>query len=68
MLRFYGVVVESYAEPNVIGIMTEYMKGGSLAAFLRWAFADNCNGKQANFKLIFFYFLSSWFAQTTLCS
>ncbi|KAA6419719.1 MAG: kinase family [Trebouxia sp. A1-2] len=35
VLRFYGVVVESYAEPNVIGIMTEYMKGGSLAAFLR---------------------------------
>ena len=41
VLRFYGVVVESYAEPNVIGIMTEYMKGGSLAAFLRWAFADD---------------------------
>lgn len=35
VLRFYGVVVESYAEPNVIGIMTEYMKGGSLAAALR---------------------------------
>ena len=35
VLRFYGVVVESYAEPNVIGIMTEYMKGGSLSAFLR---------------------------------
>ena len=35
VLRFYGVVVESHAEPNVIGIMTEYMKGGSLAAFLR---------------------------------
>ncbi len=35
VLRFYGVVVESYAEANVIGIMTEYMKGGSLAAFLR---------------------------------
>ncbi len=52
VLRFYGVVVESYAEPNVIGIMTEYMKGGSLAAFLRWAFADNCDSKQANFKLI----------------
>lgn len=37
VLRFYGVVVESYAEPNVIGIMTEYMKGGSLAAFLRYS-------------------------------
>lgn len=37
VLRFYGVVVESHAEPNVIGIMTEYMKGGSLAAFLRCA-------------------------------
>lgn len=47
VLRFYGVVVESYAEPNVIGIMTEYMKGGSLAAFLRWAFADSHKGKQA---------------------
>ena len=35
VLRFYGVVVESHAEPNVIGIMTEYMKGGSLSAFLR---------------------------------
>ena len=37
VLRFYGVVVESQAEPNVIGIMTEYMKGGSLSAFLRCA-------------------------------
>lgn len=36
VLRFYGVVVESHAEPNVIGIMTEYMKGGSLSAFLRY--------------------------------
>ena len=52
VLRFYGVVVESHAEPNVIGIMTEYMKGGSLAAFLRWAFADKCNGKQVNCQLI----------------
>ena len=37
VLRFYGVVVESQTEPNVIGIMTEYMKGGSLSAFLRCA-------------------------------
>ncbi|KAK9829327.1 hypothetical protein WJX72_005201 [[Myrmecia] bisecta] len=35
VLRFYGVVVESPAEPNVIGIMTEFMRGGSLAQALR---------------------------------
>lgn len=36
VLRFYGVVTESAADSSVIGIMTEYIRGGSMSAFLRW--------------------------------
>jgi serine/threonine protein kinase len=35
VLRFYGVVTQSASDPTVIGIMTEYIKGGSMSAFLR---------------------------------
>jgi serine/threonine protein kinase len=35
VLRFYGVVVESHEDPTVVGIMTEYMRGGSLSHMLR---------------------------------
>jgi len=35
VLRFYGVVTESAADATVVGIMTEYIHGGSLAQFLR---------------------------------
>lgn len=35
VLRFYGVVLESAHDPAVVGIMTEYMRDGSLAAWLR---------------------------------
>ena len=36
VLRFFGVVVASAQEPTaVVGIMTEYMRGGSLATFIR---------------------------------
>ena len=38
VLRFYGVVVESQANPTCIGIMTEYMRGGSLADLIRCSF------------------------------
>ena len=37
VLRFYGVVVAGREDPAVIGIMTEFMRGGSLAQFLRCA-------------------------------
>lgn len=37
VLRFYGVVLESAQDPSVVGIMTEYMRDGSLAAWLRCA-------------------------------
>ncbi len=35
VLRFYGVVTQSDDDPSVIGIMTEYVKGGSLADLIR---------------------------------
>ena len=35
VLRFYGVVLESAHDPAVVGIMTEYMRDCSLAAWLR---------------------------------
>ena len=34
VLRFYGAVVASPEDPSVVGIMTEYMRGGSLSQFL----------------------------------
>ena len=37
VLRFYGAVVVGREDPSVIGIMTEFMRGGSLAQFLRCA-------------------------------
>ena len=37
VLRFYGVVTQSDDDPSVIGIMTEYVKGGSLADLIRCA-------------------------------
>ena len=37
VLRFYGAVVVGRDDPSVIGIMTEFMRGGSLAQFLRCA-------------------------------
>lgn len=36
VLRFYGVVTESAADNTVIGIMTEYIRGGSMSSFLRY--------------------------------
>lgn len=36
VLRFYGVVTENATDNTVIGIMTEYIRGGSLSGFLRW--------------------------------
>ena len=36
VLRFYGVVTASASEQTVVGIMTEYMPGGSLSNYLRW--------------------------------
>ncbi|KAK9826720.1 hypothetical protein WJX81_001147 [Elliptochloris bilobata] len=35
VLRFYGAVVAARDDPAVIGIMTEFMRGGSLAQLLR---------------------------------
>lgn len=35
VLRFYGVVTESKVDPTCVGIMTEYMRGGSLADMIR---------------------------------
>ena len=35
VLHLYGVVVDNHHERNVVGIMTEYMRGGSLSAALR---------------------------------
>lgn len=35
VLRFYGVVTETGHDNTVIGIMTEYIRGGSLSTFLR---------------------------------
>ncbi|KAK9788455.1 hypothetical protein WJX73_009181 [Symbiochloris irregularis] len=35
VLRMYGVVVESDQDPSIVGIMTEYARGGSLSANLR---------------------------------
>ena len=35
VLRFYGVVTASASEQTVVGIMTEYMPGGSLSNYLR---------------------------------
>lgn len=40
VLRFYGAVVVGREDPSVIGIMTEFMRGGSLAQFLRCACAS----------------------------
>ena len=37
VLRFYGVVTASASEQTVVGIMTEYMPGGSLSNYLRCA-------------------------------
>ena len=37
VLRFYGVVTQSAADPTCVGIMTEYMRGGSLADMIRCA-------------------------------
>ena len=37
VLRFYGAVVASAEDPAVVGIMTEYMRGGSLSQFLTCA-------------------------------
>ncbi len=34
VLRFYGAVVGGVDDPSVVGIMTEYMRGGSLSQFL----------------------------------
>lgn len=36
VLHLYGVVVDNHHERNVVGIMTEYMRGGSLSAALRY--------------------------------
>jgi serine/threonine protein kinase len=41
VLRFYGVVTESAADNTVIGIMTEYIRGGSMSSFLRWVRQHN---------------------------
>lgn len=41
VLRFYGVVTESAADSTVIGIMTEYIRGGSMSSFLRWVVCRN---------------------------
>ena len=35
VLRLYGVVTVSQQDPSVVGIMTEYVRGGSLSANLR---------------------------------
>jgi serine/threonine protein kinase len=35
VLRFFGVVTESAQDNTVIGIMTEYIRGGSMSSFLR---------------------------------
>mmetsp|Transcript_38013 Transcript_38013/g.90296 ORF Transcript_38013/g.90296 Transcript_38013/m.90296 type:complete len:747 (-) Transcript_38013:278-2518(-) len=35
VIRFFGVVVESPASQQVVGIITEYMAGGSLSALLQ---------------------------------
>lgn len=35
VLRFYGIVTENSNDNTVIGIMTEYIRGGSLSSFLR---------------------------------
>lgn len=35
VIRFFGVVVESANSSQVVGIMTEYMAGGSLSALLQ---------------------------------
>ena len=35
VLHLYGVVVDNHHDRNVVGIMTEYMRGGSLSAALR---------------------------------
>jgi serine/threonine protein kinase len=37
VLRFYGAVVASAEDSAVVGIMTEYMRGGSLSQFLTCA-------------------------------
>ena len=42
VLRFYGAVVQAREDPAVIGIMTEFMRGGSLAQFLRCALPPCC--------------------------
>eukprot|EP00193_Tetraselmis_chui_P005078 CAMPEP_0177762862 /NCGR_PEP_ID=MMETSP0491_2-20121128/6567_1 /TAXON_ID=63592 /ORGANISM="Tetraselmis chuii, Strain PLY429" /LENGTH=803 /DNA_ID=CAMNT_0019278937 /DNA_START=1048 /DNA_END=3459 /DNA_ORIENTATION=+ len=34
VIRFFGVVVENVASHNVVGIITEYMSGGSMSALL----------------------------------
>ncbi|KAK9850775.1 hypothetical protein WJX84_002454, partial [Apatococcus fuscideae] len=41
VLHLYGVVVDNHHERNVVGIMTEYMRGGSLSAALRGLKARN---------------------------
>lgn len=35
VLRFYGIVTDTNSSANVLGIITEYMRGGSLASYLR---------------------------------
>ena len=37
MLRFFGVVTEADDAPTVVGIMTEFVRNGSLAQHLRSA-------------------------------
>ena len=36
VLRMYGVVCEAAHDPTIVGIMTEYVRGGSLSANLRY--------------------------------
>ena len=44
VLRFYGIVVESATDSTVVGIMTEYMRDGSLSAWFK------CAARQADWQ------------------
>lgn len=35
VLRFYGVLTQSERDPTIAGIMTEYIRGGSLSDLIR---------------------------------
>ena len=50
VLRFYGAVVVGREDPSVIGIMTEFMRGGSLAQFLRCACSSVRTGLSARWQ------------------